>query len=47
MTGDSTPGNRSDTMPLNSGTSTDDSFAMFMSFIASSSNYTHTTSLYH
>jgi len=34
------PGKRSDTMPLKSGTSTDDSLAMFMSFIDSSNNYT-------
>jgi len=42
MTGDSTPGNRSDTMPLNSGTSTADSLAMFMSFIDNSNSCTHT-----
>ena len=42
MTGDSTPGKRSDTMPLNSGTSTADNLAMFMSFIDNSNNYTHT-----
>ena len=35
MTGVSTPGKRSETIPLKSGKSTDVSFAMFMSFIAS------------